>query len=116
MDFAEALGKQFIIQAATHTKLKVLVDKSGAAIAQRLYKTYCSDEDFSQFHTFLQELDTLLTKFSKNKDSKDDEDDKKGLSEEDEEEDKAGMATKDAKDDTETKKKVEAFFATSAIV
>ena len=43
--------------------LRVLIDEPSYKMAQKIYKSYISPNDYSKFHAFMQELDRLLAKF-----------------------------------------------------
>jgi hypothetical protein len=63
------------IAKAEHTRhLRVLKDQSGQRLAQKLYGQYCSQEDYSKYPAFCQELDSLLHKYGGNPEENEDDD------------------------------------------
>jgi hypothetical protein len=59
-----SLGRQLqIIAKDKPSHLRVLKDKAGYNAAQKLYGAYVSQDDFSKFPLFCQELDHLLHRY-----------------------------------------------------
>jgi hypothetical protein len=46
-----------------NSRLRVLTDESSYKLASKVYKTYISTDDFSQFHPFMIDFDRLLARF-----------------------------------------------------
>jgi hypothetical protein len=44
-------------------ELRVLTDDASHKLANKIFKTYVSEDDFSKFHSFLIDMDRLLARF-----------------------------------------------------
>jgi len=44
-------------------ELRILTDDPSHKLAQKIFKTYISQDDYSKYHSFLIDLDRLLAKF-----------------------------------------------------
>ena len=64
MDFKNRVRNKMIIADDNSQKsLRVMGDEQSFKTAQKMYKSYISEQDFSKFHAFMLELDRLVTKF-----------------------------------------------------
>jgi hypothetical protein len=58
-------NRMLVINAANEDlqSLRILVDVPSYKLVQKLYQQYISEGDFSKFHSFMSEMDRLLSRF-----------------------------------------------------
>lgn len=69
MAFYDQLRRNLVqAKSSENMHLTVLTDAAGHKMAQKLYHQFCSQEDYSKFPAFMQDLDRLMSKYAGGKD------------------------------------------------